>query len=140
MLWCLVLTPSSLTKCLNWGNFSRLLSGPPSVNLSVLLLGLQQQFKSKTVQVHLTCCKGPDRLWVDSKQNQRLEVKYLDLFFLECIFSIWKVWQNNNLTLITTKLKYTFDLNSLPLSSSPVSLMKFLNVQNYNALEKLDKD
>ena len=48
--------------------------------------------------------------------------------------------KNNNLTLITTKLKYTFDLNSLPLSSSPVSLMNSLNVQNYNALEKLDKD
>ena len=86
------------------------------------------------VQAHLACCKGLDRLWVDSKQNQSLEVKYLDLFFLECIFSIWKVWQNNNLTLITTKLKYTFDLNSLPLSSSPVSLMNFSNVQIYNTI------
>ena len=35
---------------------------------------------------------------------------------------------------------YTFDLNSVPLLSSLVSLMNFLNVQIYNTLKQLDKD
>ena len=90
---------------------------------------------SQGVQVHLTCCKGLiDCEWTPSKTKGWKE-SILTYSFLKCIFSNWKVWQNNNLTLITTKLKYTFDLNSLPLSSSPVSLMKFSNVQIYNALE-----
>ena len=114
-------------------------------NIVVVKLSCSDMYKLlssslRLVQVHLTCCKGLiDCEWNPNKTKGWKE-SILTYSFLKCIFSNWKVWQNNNLTLITTKLKYTFDLNSLPLSSSPVSLMKFLNVQNYNALEKLDKD
>ena len=136
-----VLLPGDLTKCLYWGNFF-------CVSCRVTLLStywsfflvLQQKFKSKTVQACQACSKGLDRLRVDSKDTKVLEAKYLDLFFFEYVFSIWKVWQNNKLTIITTKLMYTFDLNSVPAFSSLVSLRKFSNVQIYNTLKQLYKD
>ena len=92
------------------------------------------------VQAHLACSKGLDRLWVESKQTKVWKQSILTYSFLNVYSVFEKSSKNINLTIITTKLKYTFDLNSLPLSSSPVSLRIFSNVQIYNTLEWLDKD
>ena len=77
---------------------------------------------------------------VESKETKIWKQSILTNSFLNLYSVIEKSNKIIILTIITTKLMYTFDLNSVPLLSSLVSLMNFLNVQIYNTLKQLDKD